>query len=163
LRRVSIRCGGIFDYDQKREKLEEVMLELENPDVWSDPERAQQLGKDKATLEAVVNGLDESTQSLDDARELLELAVTEEDAATAAEVEKDLQPVEASVAALEFRRMFNGEMDERNAFLEIQSGAGGTEAQDWAEMLLRMYLRWGESKGFKTELIEVSPGTAINR
>ena len=81
---MSIRCGGIFDYDQKREKLEEVMLELENPDVWSDPERAQQLGKDKATLEAVVNGLDEGTQALDYARDLLEHAVAEEDSATAA-------------------------------------------------------------------------------
>ncbi len=153
-----MRCGGIFDYDQKREKLEEVMLELENPDVWSDPERAQQLGKEKASLEGVVGGLEQSRQALLDARELLELAVAEEDAATAGEVENDLRSVEETIAALEFRRMFSGEMDEHNAFLEIQSGAGGTEAQDWAEMLLRMYLRWGEAKGFKTELIEVSPG-----
>ncbi len=153
-----MRCGGIFDYDQKREKLEEVMLELENPDVWSDPERAQQLGKEKASLEGVVGGLGQSRQALLDARELLELAVAEEDAATAGEVENDLRSVEETIAALEFRRMFSGEMDEHNAFLEIQSGAGGTEAQDWAEMLLRMYLRWGEAKGFKTELIEVSPG-----
>ena len=134
------------------------MLELENPDVWSDPARAQQLGKEKSSLEAVVHGLAESMQALDDAGELLELAAAEEDAATVDEVVADLEPVEESVAALEFRRMFSGEMDENNAFLEIQSGAGGTEAQDWADMLLRMYLRWGESKGFKTELIEVSGG-----
>jgi len=150
--------GGIFDYDQKREKLEEVMLELENPDIWSDPEHAQQLGKEKTSLEAVVAGLDDGLLALVDATELLELAASEDDEATVAEVEADLQAVEETVAELEFRRMFAGEMDANNAFLEIQSGAGGTEAQDWAEMLLRMYLRWGESKGFKTELIEVSDG-----
>ena len=153
-----ICSGGIFDYDDKREKLEEVQLELENPDVWSDPPRAQQLGKEKASLEAVVAGLDTALQTLGDATELLELAAAEEDEATVAEVIADLDGVEESVAALEFRRMFSGEMDENNAFLDIQSGAGGTEAQDWAEMLLRMYLRWGEAKGFKTELIEVSDG-----
>jgi len=126
--------------------------------VWSDPARAQQLGKDKSALETVVDGLATALQALDDATELLELAVAEDDAATVDEVVTDLDGVEESVAALEFRRMFSGEMDEKNAFLEIQSGAGGTEAQDWADMLLRMYLRWGEAKGFKTELIEVSDG-----
>jgi len=150
--------GGIFDYDQKREQLEEVMLELENPDIWSNPEHAQQLGKEKSGLEAVVSGLDHGLQALLDATELLELAASENDEATATEVEVDLQAVEKTVAELEFRRMFSGEMDANNAFLDIQSGAGGTEAQDWAEMLLRMYLRWGEAKGFKTELIEVSDG-----
>ena len=134
------------------------MLELENPDVWSDPARAQQLGKDKSALETVVDGLATALQALDDATELLELAVAEDDAATVDEVVTDLDGVEESVVALEFHRMFSGEMDAKNAFLEIQSGAGGTEAQDWADMLLRMYLRWGEAKGFKTELIEVSDG-----
>ena len=134
------------------------MLELENPDVWSDPARAQQLGKDKSTLETVVDGLATALQALDDATELLELAVAEDDAATVDEVVTDLDGVEETVATLEFHRMFSGEMDAKNAFLEIQSGAGGTEAQDWADMLLRMYLRWGEAKGFKTELIEVSDG-----
>jgi peptide chain release factor 2 len=150
--------GGIFDYDQKREQLEEVMLELENPDIWSNPQHAQQLGKEKASLEAVVAGLDGGLQALVDATELLELAASEDDEATVVEVEADLQAVEKTVAELEFKRMFSGEMDANNAYLEIQSGAGGTEAQDWAEMLLRMYLRWGEAKGFKTELIEVSDG-----
>jgi len=134
------------------------MLELENPDIWSNPEHAQQLGKQKVRLEAVVTGLDNGLQALVDATELLELAASEDDEATAVEVEADLQAVEKTVAELEFKRMFSGEMDANNAFLEIQSGAGGTEAQDWAEMLLRMYLRWGEAKGFKTELIEVSDG-----
>jgi peptide chain release factor 2 len=134
------------------------MLELENPDVWSNPERAQQFGKEKSGLEAVVSGLDHASQSLLDATELIELAAAEDDEATATEVEADIQAVEKTVAELEFRRMFSGEMDANNAFVDIQSGAGGTEAQDWAEMLLRMYLRWGEAKGFKTELIEVSDG-----
>jgi len=134
------------------------MLELENPDVWSNPEHAQHLGKEKASLETVVTGIDQNLQFLGDASELLELAIQEDDSATVNEVEADLDGVEKTVAGLEFRRMFSGEMDENNAFLDIQSGAGGTEAQDWAEMLLRMYLRWGEAKGFKTELIEVSEG-----
>ena len=134
------------------------MLELENPDVWSNPEQAQQLGKEKASLESVVAGIDQGLQTLDDASELLELAIDEDDGATVTEVEADLERVEKSVAELEFRRMFSGEMDANNAFLDIQAGAGGTEAQDWAEMLLRMYLRWGEARGFKTELIEVSDG-----
>jgi peptide chain release factor 2 len=116
------------------------------------------LGKDKSALETVVDGLATAMQALDDATELLELAVAEDDAATVGEVVTDLDSVEETVAALEFQRMFSGEMDAKNAFLDIQSGAGGTEAQDWAEMLLRMYLRWGEAKGFKTELIEVSDG-----
>ncbi len=134
------------------------MLELENPDVWSNPEHAQQLGKEKASLETVVTGIDQNLQYLGDASELLELAIGEDDSAIVDEVEADINGVEKAVAELEFRRMFSGEMDENNAFLDIQSGAGGTEAQDWAEMLLRMYLRWGEAKGFKTELIEVSDG-----
>lgn len=134
------------------------MLELENPDVWGNPEHAQHLGKEKARLETVVTGIDQNLQLLGDASELLELAIGEDDSATVSEVEADLDGVEKAVAELEFRRMFSGEMDENNAFLDIQSGAGGTEAQDWAEMLLRMYLRWGEAKGFKTELIEVSEG-----
>jgi len=134
------------------------MLELENPDVWSNPEHAQHLGKEKASLETVVTGIDQNLQFLGDASELLELAIGEDDSATVVEVEADINGVEKAVSELEFRRMFSGEMDENNAFLDIQSGAGGTEAQDWAEMLLRMYLRWGEAKGFKTELIEVSEG-----
>ncbi|MCH8104358.1 MAG: peptide chain release factor 2 [Proteobacteria bacterium] len=149
---------GYLDYDLKKEKLEEVQLELENPNIWNDPERAQQLGREKAALASVVGGLDASSQSVRDAGELLELAVMEDDSSTVEEILRDLEKVEKTVAELEFRRMFSGEMDECNAFLDIQSGSGGTEAQDWANMLLRMYLRWGEAKGFKTELIEVSDG-----
>jgi len=106
----------------------------------------------------VVKGLDEITNGLDEARELIEIAAEEEDAETLDAVAADIDELEQRVAQLEFRRMFSGEMDEHNAFVDIQAGSGGTEAQDWAEMLLRMYLRWAERHGFKTELIEVSPG-----
>ena len=153
-----IYSGGIFDYHQKKEKLEEVLLELENPDIWNEPEKAQQLGKEKASLETVVMGLDQGSGAIREAAELLELAISEEDVSTAEEISRDLGDIESVIAGLEFRRMFSGEMDECNAFLDIQSGSGGTEAQDWANMMLRMYLRWGESKDFKTELIEVSAG-----
>ena len=130
--------------------------ELENPDIWNDPERAQRLGKERARLEAIVNTIVALDDGLVEARELLELAGDEDDTETVAVVEVDIAGLEERLAELEFRRMFSGELDASNAFLDIQSGSGGTEAQDWAEMLLRMYLRWGERRGFKTELIEVS-------
>ena len=132
--------------------------ELEEPSVWNDPERAQSLGKERSQLERVVDELDQLSTALGDADELIALAVEEDDEATAGEVAADLDDIETRVAGLEFRRMFSGEMDDSNAFVDIQSGAGGTEAQDWAEMILRMYLRWAESHGFETEVIEASAG-----
>jgi len=126
--------------------------------VWSEPERAQALGQERARLEQVVIVLDELGTGLDDAEQLLTLAIEEDDAATADEVESDLQGFEQRLAGLEFRRMFSGDMDPSNAYLDIQSGAGGTEAQDWAEMILRMYLRWAEAHGFKADVIEASAG-----
>lgn len=150
--------GGTFDYAGRKERLEEVLKELEDPKLWSDQERAQTLGKERAMLTSVVVGLDEISTGLDDGIELIELAREEDDEQTLASVKVDIAACETRVAKLEFQRMFSGEHDAGNAFLDIQSGSGGTEAQDWAEMLLRMYLRWGEQHGFKTELIEVSPG-----
>ena len=132
--------------------------ELEVPDIWNDPERAQSLGKERAQLEQVVVELDELSTGLGDADELLTLAVDEDDESTVEGVASDLEALEKRVAVLEFHRMFSGEMDSSNAFVDIQSGAGGTEAQDWAEMILRMYLRWAESHGFDTEVIEASAG-----
>lgn len=140
------------------EQLEEVSRELEDPNVWNNPERAQELGKQRSHYEAVVNTIRIAEQGVAEAIELLELAEMEDDESTADAVIEDLSVLEEKVAKLEFRRMFSGDMDANNAFLDIQSGSGGTEAQDWAEMILRMYLRWGEDKGFKTELIEASPG-----
>ncbi|MBP0047806.1 peptide chain release factor 2 [Marinobacterium sp. AK62] len=147
-----------LDYDGKRERLEEVERELEDPNVWNDPDNAQQLGKERAGLENVVKTIDELETGISDAGDLLEMAVEENDEDTVAEVEADVERLKKMLEQLEFRRMFCGEADENNAYLDIQAGSGGTEAQDWANMLLRMYLRWGESKGFKTELIEVSDG-----
>ena len=148
--------GGIFDVDAQRERLEEVQGELESPDVWNDPEKAQRLGKERARLEGIVNTVVGLDDGLADACDLLALAGDEDDADTVNAVEADIAGLDARLAELEFRRMFSGELDASNAFLDVQSGSGGTEAQDWAEMLLRMYLRWGERRGFKTELIEVS-------
>ncbi len=150
--------GGIFDYDVRKEELDEVSRELEQPDVWNDQERAQKLGQDRARLEAIVLTIENLNTGLSDATELLEMAVEEDDEESVNSVVADLEVMEKSIEDLEFRRMFSGEMDQSNAFLDIQSGSGGTEAQDWAEMILRMYLRWGEAHGFKTELIEASAG-----
>jgi len=138
--------------------LVEVLRELENPDIWNNPEQAQALGKERGQLETVVNTINEMNGGLADAAELLEMAVEESDEETIDTVIADLKVFEDKVASLEFRRMFSGEMDANNAFLDIQSGSGGTEAQDWASMIERMFLRWGERKGFKTELIEESQG-----
>ena len=152
------RFGGIFDYDVKREKLEEVERELESPDVWSDPERAQNLGRERASLEGIVNTLDKIQLALEETLELYALAREDNDEAMLGDIAAELSRVEKTVVDLEFRRMFAGDMDSHNAFVDIQAGSGGTEAQDWAEMLLRMYLRWAESRGFSTELLEVSAG-----
>jgi|TARA_B110000495_G_C23013305_1_gene599635 peptide chain release factor 2 len=116
------------------------------------------LGRERASLELVVKTIEDLDSGVTDARELLTMAVEEDDEATVTDVETDMAFLEAQLAKLEFRRMFSGAMDQNSAFLEIQSGSGGTEAQDWAEMLLRMYLRWADDKGFKAELVECSAG-----
>ncbi|MDO4708459.1 MAG: peptide chain release factor 2 [Pseudomonadota bacterium] len=149
---------GFLDYDAKRERLEEVERELENPDIWNNPEQAQALGRERSSLDKNVNGIRNLTDGLNGANELLELAEMEDDEDTALAVLADVDRFEKDVAALEFQRMFSGKMDNTNAFVDIQAGAGGTEAQDWAEMLLRMYLRWAESRGWKVELMEASGG-----
>ena len=126
--------------------------------MWETPEKAQALGKERANLETVVQTIERLDQGLGDMRELLEMAAEEEDEQAHADIQSELEGLDGDLEKLEFRRMFSGELDENNAYLDIQSGSGGTEAQDWANMLLRMYLRWGERRGFKTELIEVQAG-----
>ena len=150
--------GGIFDFEKKSERLEEVVRELEGSAVWDNPERAQMLGRERAQLEAVVHQLEKLGQSITDLSELFEMARTEDDESAIQDVATEVADIERQVATLEFHRMFSGKMDNANAFLDIQSGSGGTEAQDWAEMILRMYLRWGEQHGFTTELVECSAG-----
>ena len=150
--------GGIFDFDTKQHRLVEVQRELEQPDIWNNPARAQELGKERARLETEVRTLAHLATALTHSRELLELAREEGEAEVAASVAADLAKLEKQLADLEFQRMFSGEMDANNAFLDIQAGSGGTEAQDWANMLLRMYLMWGDRRGFKTEILGISEG-----
>nr|WP_227497514.1 peptide chain release factor 2 [Marinobacter sp. BSs20148] len=158
LRERTEALRGIFDYDQRSERLTEVERELEMPSVWEDPERAQALGKERSDLELIVSTIDRLTSGLTDAEGLLEMAVEEDDETTVADIENDLAELDANLAKLEFRRMFSGEMDPNNAYLDIQAGSGGTEAQDWGNMLLRMYLRWAERRGFKAEIVELQEG-----
>jgi len=126
--------------------------------VWNSPDKAQEFGRERARLEQTVDTLDRLTSGLTDATALVDLAQEEGDSQTLAAVENDLAPLEATLKKLEFARMFPGEMDSHNAFLDIQAGAGGTEAQDWAQMLLRMYLKWADAHGFGAEVIDSNDG-----
>ena len=152
------RSGGTFDYAGKKDRLEEVSRELENPEIWNDPALAQSLGRERALLDGIVSTLDRVSQVLADNTEMLEMANEEEDEDILESVISEIDEVETEVGKLEFQRMFRGEVDANPCYLDIQAGSGGTEAQDWAEMLLRMYLRWVERRGWKGELIEVSAG-----
>jgi len=156
--RASWLFGGIFDYDAKSERLHVVNAELEDPTVWNDPKRAQDLGREKKSIEDVVNTLTSLAQSIADSTELFELAAADADDETLIAIETDAEQFQATLEGMEFRRMFNNPADPLNCFLDIQAGAGGTEAQDWASMLLRQYLRYAERKGFKTEILEESEG-----
>jgi peptide chain release factor 2 len=131
---------------------------LEDPAVWGSQDRAQELGRERARLVVELEEMDRTSNAVSDAAQLLEMAESENDESTAGEIERDATALEAGVRKLEFKRMFRGEMDAHSAFLDIQAGAGGTEAQDWAQMLLRMYLRWGAAHGFSCEVIDSSPG-----
>ncbi len=150
--------GGIFDYDAKSARLVEVSQILEDPNIWNEAKRAQELGRELKSLESVVITLNNIEQSLNDTGDLFEMAREENDDDTLNAVSADIDGIEKQVAAMEFRRMFNNPLDPNPCFIEIQSGAGGTEAQDWASMLLRMYIRYGERKGFTVEVLEESEG-----
>ncbi len=150
--------GGIFDFDKKSEKLEQVNQEMEDPSIWNDPKKAQEMGKEKKALEGVVLVLEKAKGDLADARDLFDMAREEGDDDTMEAVSGDLDEVQKVIEAMEFRRMFSNPMDHANCFIDIQAGAGGTEAQDWASMLLRQYLRYCERKGFKAEILEQSEG-----
>jgi peptide chain release factor 2 len=151
-------CGGIFDFDVKAERLGAVAKALEDPGVWSDQKRAQELGKERKQLESVVGTLTDLDVRLKDSGEIFELARAESDDAMLVAVAGDVDALERTVGDLEFRRMFHNPMDPNPCFIDIQAGSGGTEAQDWAAMLLRMYLRYCERKGYKTEILEESDG-----
>ncbi len=150
--------GGIFDFDRKSEQLIEVTRELEDPNVWNSPEKAESLNREKSSLEKVVLMIQDIDQRIRDDEELLAMLAEEYDESLAQDLQKEIQDLEHEVEKLEFMRMFSGELDKNNAYLDIQSGSGGTEAQDWAEMILRMYLKFCESQGFKVDVLEVSGG-----
>ena len=147
-----------LELEEKQDRLEEVKLELENPDVWSNPEKAQSLGKERVQLDNLCETFSKLNSILSDAKELLEMAESENDVDTVNGLLTDLDKTENLISKYEFERMFSGEMDRNSAYLDIQSGSGGTEAQDWAEMILRMYLRWGDKHNFNVKLMEVSAG-----
>ena len=151
-------CGGIFDFDAKQQRLAEVVKLAEDPAVWSDGKRAQELGRERKTLETLVGAMAKLDHDLRDAGELFGMARGDGDDASLQSIAGDAAALEKTVADLEFRRMFANPMDPNNCFVDIQAGSGGTEAQDWAQTLERMYLRYSERKGFRVELLEESPG-----
>ena len=158
LLRVNMRFGGIFDFESKQQRLEEVSQLLEDPNIWNDNDRSQKLGKERRELEGVVKSLVDIDTGIRDASELFEMAKDEDDEGTLLSLEADSLELEKQLEGMEFRRMFANPMDPNNCFMDFQSGSGGTEAQDWASMLLRMYLRYCERKGFKVEVLEESEG-----
>lgn len=153
-----MNCGGIFDFDNKLKRFGEIEKKLEDPALWSDSKLSQELGKEKKSLETIINSLTQVDQGLNDTAELFELARSEQDDATLISLHSDTLELEKIVADMEFRRMFSNPLDPNNCFIDIQSGSGGTEAQDWAAMLERMYLRYCERQGFKIEIMEESSG-----
>ena len=150
--------GGIFDFDAKSERLRTVNASLEDPTVWNDPKKAQELGKEKKALDDVVVTLSRLTQEIADNSELFEMSKADSDDAGLEMLEEETRKLTADIEKLEFRRMFNNPADPSNAFLDIQAGAGGTEACDWASMLLRQYLKYAERKGFKASVEDESAG-----
>ena len=150
--------GGIFDFDAKSERLRTVNASLEDPSVWNDPKRAQELGKEKKALDGVVVTLDMLTREISDNTELYQMSKDEGDFDGLASIQADVAKLAATVEQLEFRRMFNNPADPLPCFLDIQAGAGGTEACDWASMLLRQYLKYAERKGFKTTIEDETAG-----
>jgi peptide chain release factor 2 len=155
---AKLNYGGIFDFPAKSDKLEQVNGELEDPNVWNDPKRAQELGREKKSLEGIVHSLIQIRTDLDDAQELYAMAREEGDDESLLTIHEEAREIEKRVQELEFRRMFSQPMDANNCFIDIQAGAGGTEAQDWASMILRQYVRYCERKGFKVDVMEQSDG-----
>ncbi len=147
-----------FKLEDKHEQLEEVLRELAEPNIWSNQKKFQKLNQKKSQLENICNNLNDIKKSLNDSKSLLELAELEQDEQIINSIGNDLKSITKIINKLEFEQMFDGKLDANSAYLDIQSGSGGTEAQDWAEMLLRMYLRWAEQHKFKTTLMEVSQG-----
>lgn len=165
LEKRNLDIRAYLDYQGKKERLEEVIGLSEDPELWNDPKRAQEIGKERKILEGIVLTLDNISNGINDNRELIEMVVEENDAEGFAAIQKDVADLENQMADLEFKRMFNQPADPNNCFIDITAGAGGTEAEDWAGMLLRMYSRYAERKGFKVDVLEEDEGeiAGINR
>ena len=153
-----MRLGGTFDVDSKEKEILEIENQLLEKEIWSDIEKSTDLNKRKTFLEKSLAIYKDSLSKLSDNKLLLDMALEEDDQTTIKQISDEILEIKPSIENLEFTKMFSGKMDSSNAFVDIQSGSGGTEAQDWADMLLRMYLKWAESKGFSTTITESSPG-----
>ena len=153
-----MRLGGTFDVDNKEKEIIEIENQLLDKEIWSNIEKSAGLNKRKTFLEKSLTTYKDSLNKLTDNNLLLDMALEEDDQITIKQISEDILEIKPSIENLEFTKMFSGKMDESNAFVDIQSGSGGTEAQDWADMLLRMYLKWAESKGFSATITESSPG-----
>jgi len=153
-----MRLGGTFDVDGKEKEIIEIENQLLEKEIWSDIERSTDLNKRKTFLEKSLITYKDSHNKLSDNKLLLDMALEEDDQTTIKQISNEILEIKPSIENLEFTKMFSGKMDSSNAFVDIQSGSGGTEAQDWADMLLRMYLKWAESKGFSATITESSPG-----
>ena len=153
-----MRLGGTFDVDNKEKEIIKIENQLLDKEIWSDIEKSAGLNKRKTFLEKSLTKYKDSLNKLTDNKLLLDMALEEDDQTTIKQISEEILEIKPSIENLEFTKMFSGKMDESNAFVDIQSGSGGTEAQDWADMLLRMYLKWAESKGFSATITESSPG-----
>ena len=153
-----MRLGGTFDVDSKEKEILEIENQLLEKEIWSDIEKSTDLNKRKTFLEKSLITYKDSFNKLSDNKLLLDMALEEDDQTTIKQISDEILEIRPSIENLEFTKMFSGKMDSSNAFVDIQSGSGGTEAQDWADMLLRMYLKWAESKGFSATITESSPG-----
>jgi peptide chain release factor 2 len=150
--------GGVFDLAGLRARRDDLERAMARPDLWDDRERAERISREKNRLEREIDFYGELAGTLDDAGVLLDLADEADDEETRVEVVEKLAVIESSLEEVELRQLLGGEHDRANAIVSINSGAGGTDACDWAEMLLRMYLRWAERRGFKAEIIHVQAG-----
>ena len=150
--------GGIFDIDGKRTRIAALDVEASKPDFWNANEQAQTLLREQARLKATVEGFEAQARTLDDARVLLDLADEAKDEPTAIEAATALTAIEDAVGKMEFARMLSGPYDRQGAIVSINAGAGGTESQDWAEMLQRMYTRWVARRGYQAEILDLQPG-----
>ena len=158
LNRVNEIRDNVFKIETKENRLAEIEKQLTKEEVWSDLELSQKLSKEKTSLEKVLSSYKTVSDKISDSQVLLDVSIEENDDSSIDEISKEVNEISIMVEELEFSRMFTNKMDSSSAYIEIQSGSGGTEAQDWAEMILRMYLRWSESHEFKTEIIEISSG-----